>query len=101
VATATDARVLVFHDGSRPETVVCVEISCEGGHGGHADDDFELLAVLICLYAAISNGGSDFVPDWVLSVVCCGDEELVFNIDEVLSVADDFDIGICNGVLDY
>jgi len=77
-----------------------MKISCEGGHGRHADDDFEFLPILICLNTTISNSRSDLIPDWVLSVVCGRNEELILDIDEVLAVANDLDISVCNRVLD-
>ena len=100
VAATTDAEVLIFHDCSRTETVICVEISCEGGYGGHADDDLVLLAVLIRSNATLDDGGSNLVPDGVLCITCCCDEELVFDVDEVPAVADDSDVCVCDGVLE-
>lgn len=50
---------------------------------------------------AFYDGGTDFVFDGALLIACGSDEELVFDIDEVLAVADDVDVGIGNGVLEF
>jgi hypothetical protein len=91
---------LVFHDGAGPETIVCLQVTCKSGDRRHADNDFEFLAILIGLNTAINNSSSDLVPDWVLSIVCSGDEELVLDVDKVLAITDDSDVGICNRVLE-
>jgi hypothetical protein len=101
VPAATDACVLVFHDGTGAKTVVCLQVTGEGRDGRHADDDFELLAILICSNATFNESSSDLVPDWVLSITRCSDEELILNIDEVLTVSNHSDICICNRVLEH
>ena len=91
---------MVLHDSAGPETVVCLQVTCKSGDRRHADNDFELLAILIGLNTAIYDSSSNLVPDWVLSIVCAGDEELVLDVDKVLAITDDSDIGICNRVLE-
>lgn len=100
MTTAADACVLVFHDGSSSKTVISVQITCEAGDSRHADNDFVLLAVLIRSDATLSNGSSNLVPDWMLGITRSSNKELVLDVDEVLAVADDANVRVCNGVLE-
>lgn len=76
-----------------------MEVTCESWNGRHADDDFVLLVVLKGAYDTFYDCCADFVADWVLGVVCCCDEELVLDVDEVLACPDSLNIGIGDGVL--
>lgn len=99
MAASADALVLVFHDGSCAETVISVKISCEGGNSWHKNNDFVLVSAPICSNNALNDGGSDFVSDRILLVACGSDEELILDVDEMLTVPNDLYVGICNGVL--
>lgn len=76
-----------------------MEITCKRGNGGHADDDFVGFAILPGSDNAFHDRGSNFVADGVLSVGGGGYEELVFDVDEMLTIMDYLDVCVGNGVL--
>lgn len=49
---------------------------------------------------ALDKGASNLVLDRVLFFACCGNEELVLDVDKVLAIVDYLDIGVCDGVLE-
>ncbi len=77
-----------------------MQVACKSRDRRHANNDFELLAILIGLNTAINDSSSDLVPDWMLSITCSSDEELVLDVDKVLAITDDSDVRICNRVLE-
>ncbi len=76
-----------------------MQITGEGGHGGHADDDFVDFVIFPGSHDALDDRGANFVADGVLSINGCRDEELVLDVDKVLAVVDYLDVCVCNRVL--
>ena len=76
-----------------------MEISCKGWYSRHANDDFVSLAVLKCANDSFDNGSSKFILHWMLGIIRSSNKKLILDIDEVLTVVDYLDIGICNGML--
>lgn len=76
-----------------------MEIACEGGDRGHTYYYFVDFVVLPGANDALDDGGADFVAYWVLGVRGCGDEELVFDVNEVLTIVDYLDVGVCDRML--
>ena len=99
VPAAADGRVLEFHDCTCTERVIGVEISSEGRDGRHAYDYFVDFVIFPGPHHTFDDCGTDFVAHRVLGIISCCDEELVFDVNEVLTVVDYFDIGVCNRVL--
>ena len=76
-----------------------MQVARESRHRGHTDDDFIRLTILVCTHDSLDDCGADLVLDWALGVVGRGDEELVLNVNEMLRVVDDLDVGVGDGVL--
>jgi hypothetical protein len=51
---------------------------------------------LICSNATFGNGSPDLVPDGVLGIIRGSNEELILDVDVVLAVANDSNVGICD-----
>lgn len=77
VAPTADGEVLELHDGAGSQRALGLEVSREGGHGGHDDPDPERLALLIGPDDAINHGGADLIGYGELFIAGCCDEELV------------------------
>lgn len=76
-----------------------MKVTGKSRHRRNADDDLVCLPGVMCTKDAFYNSSSNLVLDWVLAVCCRGDEELVFNVDEVLAIMDDLNVCIGDGVL--
>jgi hypothetical protein len=68
MTATTDTVVLELHDGPGTKGAIALEISSEGRHGGHQDDDLEELVGLVGADDAVDYGAADLVLDWFLSV---------------------------------
>ena len=76
-----------------------MKVSSKSGHGRHAHNYLIFLAVLMSSNDPLCNRRSNLIPDWVLGVVTSRDEELILDINEMLTVMDDLYVCICNRVL--
>lgn len=99
MATTTNTVVLELHDSPGTKGAIALEISSEGRHSGHQDDDLEELVGLVGADDAVDYGAADLVLDWFLSLRGGGYEELVFDVDEVAGVGDGVNVCIGDGVL--
>lgn len=73
-----------------------MEIASESRDGRHTDDSLPFLTLLVSSHDTLDERSAKFVAHRALVVVCCGDEELVLDVYEMLRVLDDFDVGVCN-----
>ena len=76
-----------------------MKVTGKSRHRRNADNDLVCFSSIMCTKDAFYDGSSNLVLDWVLTVCCRGDEELVFNVDEMLAIMDDLYVCICNRVL--
>jgi len=90
---------LKFHDRASTECIVAAEVTSEGWDGRHENNHLVLLAVASGADDALDNCGTDSVLDGLLCIYCCCDEELIFNVNEMLAVFDSFDVGVGDRVL--
>lgn len=98
VLAPADRGVLPVHDHPRDHRVWVVELAREAGNEGNDDVYSEGLLVVDCGLDA----GVDFVGDLVLDGgggVGGGDEELVFDVEEAASGADEVEVGAVDGLL--
>ncbi len=73
-----------------------MEVTCKCGDGRHTDDEFEFFTIPVRPNDALYDRSTKFVTDRMLTIVCGGDEKLVFDVDKMMGVADDIHISICN-----
>lgn len=100
MTSTIDRVVLEFHDCAGTERIISLQITGESWHGRHDNDHLILLAVACSANNTLNNGSSDFVGDGSLGVHGRSDEELVLDIDEVLAVFDDINVGVGDRVLE-
>src|SRR5207244_347178 len=94
-----DRAVLVVHNCACAERIVAAQIAREGRDGRHDNDHFELPALSRSPQDTVRNGSPDQVLDRALTLVRGGDEELVFDVYEVLRPRDDLYVCIGNRML--
>lgn len=76
-----------------------MEITSESRYRWHANDNLVLLAILISTDNSFGNGSSDLVVDWVLLIGTSSDEKLVLDVNEMLTLVNNLNVGIGNRVL--
>jgi hypothetical protein len=76
-----------------------VKVTSESGHRGKADNHLVRFTGLVCSKDAFYDGSSNLILDWVLAIGCGGDEELIFDVDEMLAIMDHLYVRIGNRVL--
>lgn len=99
VAPAVNRVVLELHNRAGSEGRLVCQITCEAGYSGDYDDDLVLLACAGGTEDTFNNSSTDLVLDGLLLITCCGNEELILNIDEVFTMLDDLDICILDRLL--
>lgn len=99
VFATVDRLVLVVHDGSGAYGRVVAQVTRKSWNGRDDDDDAELPAFFASTNACIDDGTADCVVYRVLFLASRGNEELVFNVDVMLGVLDDFGIGVLDAVV--
>ena len=101
MASAVDGIVLEFHDRSGSETGVVLQVSGKRRYGGHHHDDLVFRLIAMRLNDPLHDSCTDLILDRSLRIVGSRDEELILDVNEVLTVLDDADVGIGDGVLEY
>lgn len=99
VSSAVDRVVLELHNGSGSEGRVIGQITSETGHRGDDNEHLVLLTRLGRPQDSFHDRSADLVLHGLLGVTSGSDEELVLDVDEMLTVADDRSVGIGDGVL--
>lgn len=99
MATAINRVILEFHNGSRTQGVVALEITGKGWYGWDHDDHLVLFTVACSSDNALDHSRTDLVLDWPLLITSSSDEKLVLNIHKMLAVLDDFAVRVLDRVL--
>lgn len=96
---SADGIILVFHDGSGSKRLLSMQVTGKARNGGNADDDLVRFAGIVGPENTLYDGSSDLVLDWMLLIGGSGDEELILDVDKVLTVVNHLDVCIGNRVL--
>lgn len=76
-----------------------MEIAGKSRYRWNTDNNLVSFTSVVCTEDTFDNCCSNLVLNWVLAIRSCGDEELVLYVDEMLTIVDQLDICIRNGVL--
>ena len=90
---------LTLHDGSSAQCFVELQISSEGRYCRNHDNHLVLLAISGSTNDTLNHGRANLVLDRLLLIAGGGNKELVFDVDEVLAVLDNFTVSILDRVL--
>lgn len=96
---AVDGLVLVVHDGASACRCVVAKITSETRNGWDDDDNTELATLLGSANASISNRTTDLVVHRCLLLPGGSNEELVFNVHEMLGTANDLTVRVLDALL--
>lgn len=86
-----------MHNDSRDNCLGIIKLPCEARHQRQHDNDPELFLLMVGCHNSIEDCVSNLVLDYGASVDG-RDEKLVLNIDEVLSILDETQVGVVDGL---
>jgi hypothetical protein len=90
---------LKLHNGSCSQCFVKLQVSSKRRYGWDYDNHLVLLAIASSTYNALNDCCANLVLDGTLLVSSSCDEELVLDVDKVLTVPNGLNIRVLNRVL--
>ena len=93
-----DGLVLVIHDRTGSSSCIISEVTSESRNSWDHDDDSEFPAFLTSTNTSICDCGTDLVVDRCLLFTSSGDEELIFNVDEMFCATNDLTVSVLNAL---
>lgn len=97
MTTATD-RIIRFSHNRQSRLRSHVEISGESRNGWKDNDHLELFPTFRRRYNSVNKSFPDQIFDWSLPDASRGDEELVFDVDEVVGFSNQLNISVLRWV---
>lgn len=99
VFVVVDGFVLIVYDGLGIFCCIILQIFCKFGDCWDENNDFEFVFFLGCLQNCVYDSFINGIVNWSLLVISGSDEELIFDVYEMLCFVDNFDVCVLNRMI--